>query len=469
MLSAILICCTSAMTLTSCVVNDNPVDNKPVNESIYGLWYALQEYNGSLNGLSCRFIGQAAEFNQDGTGVWYFFLLNDAKEPLYVMGGKAKDYGHFHYTLADDGTISISLDTDPTKHVWTMKYQNGKVITPLQPDVVTSQAETRASTRAEVVTGVLEMTSATNEEKILVNNIDGVLFVPAKVIVSLKDTDGNPVQSKTLVASYNGGHYSVKNSMASSEFTVSLSPSESKTLMLAAHIGSDTYVMTKKNLTLEKGEQSIDATLMKVEAVQLWKDGPKFANMNLGATSEAEYGLYYAWGATTDFWQMWVSYDWPNAPYFSGDPNARTNIVDGAKVSFSKYNGDDYDVLESEDDAATVNWGNGWRMPTVDEWNTLIDPEICKMERATVGDFGGYKVTGLTKGYTDKSIFLPGGDKRIRKTFLNDEFNIYGYYWSSNGKYNTASMIRISPTFDPRFAYTSTDYRCYGYSIRPVR
>ena len=75
MLAAILICGTSTM-LTSCSdKEDNPVEpSKSVAEAICGSWYAIQEFSGSLNGLSCRYVGQAAMFNEDGTGIWYFFL-----------------------------------------------------------------------------------------------------------------------------------------------------------------------------------------------------------------------------------------------------------------------------------------------------------------------------------------------------------------------------------------------------------
>ena len=81
----------------------------------------------------------------------------------------------FHYTLANDGTISIKLDTDPTNHVWTMKYQNGKIIAPIKPSVVNSQAEARSVTRGEEATDVVELTSATDEELTRIQSMDATV------------------------------------------------------------------------------------------------------------------------------------------------------------------------------------------------------------------------------------------------------------------------------------------------------
>ena len=57
--------------------------------------------------------------------------------------------------------------------------------------------------------------------------------------------------------------------------------------------------------------------------------------------------------------------------------------------------------LTSLHDAATVNWGGGWRMPTKTEMQELIDE--CTWKRITHGGEEGYKVTGPN----GNSIFLP--------------------------------------------------------------
>ena len=389
-------------------------------------------------------------------------MLNDAKEPLYVMGGKNKPYGHFHYTLADDGTISIQLDTDPTNHIWTMKYQNGKIIAPIKPDVVNPQAEARSVTRGEVSNdiAVVELTSATEEEQTHMQTMDAQLFQPTKVTFSLKDTNGKAIKAKELTISINGGHYSMKNSTASSEFSVNLSPVENRTLILSAISDNDTYVTTKKNVSFEKGKATdMEVNLMKVETVQLWKNGPKFANMNLGATSANDYGLYYSWCTTTDFRQLNRTYSWRNLPYFIDKNNT---------VYFSKYFQADGALLEASDDAAAMNWGGTWRIPTFTELRKLADPDVCSSEWKIIDGIPGRVIKGATKGYKDNSIFLPAGDYILYDILITNQTldGAIGKYWSASAYGESAYLLYFGSSTTP---FVELDKRYMGFVIRPVK
>ena len=461
---ALLVTVTIAAGFTACSEDDNPA-NEPkesIAEAICGPWYVLTEFNGSLDGLSCRYVGQAAIIYEDGTGIWYFFMLNDAMEPLYVMGGKDKPYGHFHYTLANDGTISIQLDTDPTNHVWTMKYQNGKIIAPIKPSVVNSQAEARSVTRGEEATDVVELTSATDEELTRIQSMDATVYQPTNVHFSLKDTNGNAIKAKELNVSINGGHYNKKTSTASNEFTIDISPVEGKALILSAINGDDTYVTTIKDVTFEQGKtNNMEVNLMKVSTVQLWKNGPHFANMNLGATKVNDCGLFYAWSATTDFKQLNLYYAWKNLPYL-------VEIKDNMP-SFSKYFAVDGAELEPSDDAASVNWGGTWRMPRSSELKKLVDPSVCSSEWKVIDDIPGiaipgYEFTGATKGYKDKSIFLPAGGYYIDD--INFGFVTKAEYWSAAASGEKAYMLYFAGIADLR---VGLDYRSVGCAIRPVK
>ena len=85
--------------------------------------------------------------------------------------------------------------------------------------------------------------------------------------------------------------------------------------------------------------------------------GLKWATCNVGATAPEEYGNYYAWGENTPK----DNYDWDTYKL----------TTDGG-TTFTKYNGTDgKTTLDPEDDAAAVNWGGKWRMPTDDEWTEL--------------------------------------------------------------------------------------------------
>ena len=89
----------------------------------------------------------------------------------------------------------------------------------------------------------------------------------------------------------------------------------------------------------------------------------KWASCNLGASKPEEYGKYYAWADTKGYTSS-ESHDfsWANTPYCT-NPSTPSS-------SWSKYNTDDA-KLESADDAASVNLGGAWRMPTHAEWQEL--------------------------------------------------------------------------------------------------
>ena len=177
---------------------------------------------------------------------------------------------------------------------------------------------------------------------------------------------------------------------------------------------------------------------------------------------------------------MDLSYDWPNSPYFTGDSFASSSSLASQILDWSKYCDPD-ERLDPEDDAATVNWGRGWRMPTIDEMRQLKDNTLCKIERATVGGYIGFKVTGVMKGYTDKSIFLPGGQSYIRRSYPREEdLGKEGHYWTSSRGVNydvnhinlaweadIVNYVDYITVFD--YMFYRTEYRCFGLTIRPVK
>ena len=86
--------------------------------------------------------------------------------------------------------------------------------------------------------------------------------------------------------------------------------------------------------------------------------GTKWAKMNVGANSETDAGLYFAWGETQGYTASQVGTDkqfsWNDYNYGSASP-------------FTKYDQDGLTNLELTDDAAHVNWGGDWHMPTKEQ------------------------------------------------------------------------------------------------------
>ena len=142
----------------------------------------------------------------------------------------------------------------------------------------------------------------------------------------------------------------------------------------------------------------------------------KWATCNVGASKPYESGDFFAWGEV----EPKERYDRSNYKYGAVGP---PNYV----FSFSKYcikrgSGFDKIVLDPEDDAATVNWGGAWRMPTNDEFSELKNN--CTWNRTKQNGVEGYIVTGPS----GSSIFLPMGGYKRYYSFYEGR----GYYWSSS-------------------------------------
>ena len=181
--------------------------------------------------------------------------------------------------------------------------------------------------------------------------------------------------------------------------------------------------------------------------------GLLWATMNVGASSPEDYGDYYAWGET----RTKSLYSTDN--YMWSDNNG----------SLTKYNNNkDYGFvdnlveLESIDDAATVNWGGGWRIPTYEGWNELLSN--CKWTWGKKNGVSGYKATSLLNG---NSIFLPaaGYNNSSQPLFAGSK----GYYWeSTNIKMGGNPVYAYDMELSSDKVSWNFNYRSIGQSIRPV-
>lgn len=181
----------------------------------------------------------------------------------------------------------------------------------------------------------------------------------------------------------------------------------------------------------------------------------KWANMNVGATSPEGFGDYFAWGETSPK----SVYDWSTYKYCNGSSSTMTKYCENS----SNGTVDNKTTLELADDAAHVNMGGNWRMPTKAEQDELRKKCTWKWTR----DYVGTGVSGyiVSSNKNSNSIFLPaagycGGSSLTR-------VGTYGYYLSSS-LYDYFSVY----VYDILFGGDDvTSYYCYrysGYSVRPV-
>ena len=126
------------------------------------------------------------------------------------------------------------------------------------------------------------------------------------------------------------------------------------------------------------------------------------------------------------------------------------------------YNGftDTKTVLDPGDDAAHVNLGGKWRMPTDLDWNELWNR--CSWTWTTRNGVNGMLVTGRS----GNSIFLPAAGYQDT-TSLYDAGSV-GNYWSSN-LVKGSSYSAMGQSFDSGTTHVVKYYdRCIGLSVRPV-
>ncbi|MBQ3961355.1 MAG: dockerin type I repeat-containing protein [Muribaculaceae bacterium] len=180
--------------------------------------------------------------------------------------------------------------------------------------------------------------------------------------------------------------------------------------------------------------------------------GTLWATMNIGATAPEEYGDYFAWGEVTPK----ESYTWTTYKWCNGNWDSMTKY--GVKSSFGVV--DNKTELDPEDDAATMNWGSEWCMPTRAQQDELRNN--CTSEWTTIN---GVKGCLLTSNINQASLFLPFAGNRWDTTLYNAGSS--GFYWSRNLKTTGAGSHSL---FVSSNSMSTTDYsRGYGLSVRAVR
>ena len=152
----------------------------------------------------------------------------------------------------------------------------------------------------------------------------------------------------------------------------------------------------------------------------------KWATCNIGADKPDECGDYFAWGETEpkDY------YDWDTYKYCNGTKETLTKYCADSKYGYNGFT-DDLNTLAPEDDAARVQWGVSWRIPTKAEFEELLNDNNCTWVRKTTSDGyarAGYLVTSKRNG---NSIFLPSTAYRSQAE-LDHHFILHGYYMSSS-------------------------------------
>lgn len=204
--------------------------------------------------------------------------------------------------------------------------------------------------------------------------------------------------------------------------------------------------------------------------------GLLWAKCNMGTTEPTDRGNYYAWGETS------------TKKKYSAETYKHYKWADYKLKRIKKYNAEDgKTVIDPDDDAARVNLGVGYRIPTQEDWKELLDecnwqavtitlPEI--MNPSQTKTIARWKVTGPS----GNSIILPmtGGFEFAGGYSHNDKNNTY--YTTANlspaeklpddDKYREAVALTWSFFAESdgsvKYPWFASTRRVFGIVVRPV-
>ncbi|GEM_PF-6485500 len=260
-----------------------------------------------------------------------------------------------------------------------------------EPDTPSKEAYANVNFKPMSDTIVTE-TSIAFDGKIVVQRASGTLQDITMFYGADKDKVGNLSGDKKTCVPDESGHYRFdideleKGTIYYFRFKVRFSDITLTQPLL------DVYSVTTKGI-IEIDYEAVDLGL---------PSGTLWATTNVGAKNAEQTGYFFQWGATRH--------------------------ITGDRVS-AKYEAPQVDRLTAENDAATIYMGQGWCMPTQEDWQELIENVDWSFGKT---ESGAYVAEGISKT-NEKKIFLTVkyyiGDTNVGGS---SSYPDYTYYWSSD-------------------------------------
>ena len=182
--------------------------------------------------------------------------------------------------------------------------------------------------------------------------------------------------------------------------------------------------------------------------------GTLWATCNVGANAPEGYGDYFAWGETAPKELYYAdTYKW-------GHNDSNGNWMMSKYCTNSSYGTvDNKTELELADDAAYVNWGSSWRMPTLEQWQELLSN--CSWKWTIINGVNGQQGTGPN----GNTVFLPATGSR---SLAPSQVGMNGHYWS-----RTLDIDNSSAADGLYFSSGGLSWyrsaREFGFTVRAVR
>ena len=175
--------------------------------------------------------------------------------------------------------------------------------------------------------------------------------------------------------------------------------------------------------------------------------GLKWATCNLGASSFEQPGKYYAWGETTGYTGEQIE---SSVRTFTSDEYTTNNLP----KPDSNFTG----TLDAEYDAATIELGSNWRMPTSDECQELLD----NTTQEWVTSYHGIDGYIIKSNKNSNTIFLPAAG------YASDGLCYMGVYCNYSTSVSTMSNSRTILDQYDSLSMSDGCGRSVGIPIRPV-
>lgn len=148
----------------------------------------------------------------------------------------------------------------------------------------------------------------------------------------------------------------------------------------------------------------------------------------------------------------WITYKWCKDSY-----NTMIKYCTDSSYGFI----DNKTELDLEDDAAYVNWGPAWRMPSYEQFEELINSSYTTTTWTTQNGVNGRKITSKTNG---NSIFLPAAGSRYSSSLSYAGSD--GDYWSRTC--SVRSDVAWGLYSGSNNIHSATYNRYIGLSVRPI-
>ncbi len=162
--------------------------------------------------------------------------------------------------------------------------------------------------------------------------------------------------------------------------------------------------------------------------------GTKWAAWNMGASKPEDEGGTYGWGEPTGTYTEAPVYLFA----FEKEINTYPEVVPhyGGENPANNISGSRYDI-------AHAKWGNGWRLPTVEQWNELMDENYTTWQRYTLYGVQGVRITSKINR---NKIFIP-----LQSAYIGEKT----YFWTAN----------LDPTSTSKYDAKTALVSCYKKDV----